>query len=189
MPPRPKRIEDRPEANGSNEEDAVSPGKGLSALAKAGPWRGDPRIAKLITWLDDGITVPGTKLRIGLDPIIGLFLPEIGDVLSGLISAAILLSAWREKLPTAALARMVFHIGVDAVVGAIPVVGDLFDFVYKANRKNAEILEKYRDTRDHKPSAVDHAILAFGILFTVGIVLLPLAVTIFVARAIFVRGW
>ena len=109
---------------------AVSGGSGVARA------RG---IARL---LDDLIRIPGTKIGIGLDPIIGL-IPGLGDVIGGAMSGYILLIAAREGVPTSVLVRMLGNIAIDSLVGVVPVLGDLFDVGMKANRRNVDLLERY----------------------------------------------
>jgi hypothetical protein len=92
--------------------------------------------------MDDQFTIPGTKVRIGWDPIIG-FLPVIGDLMTSGVSLVIVHHAWRLGAPSTMLMRMVRNIGVDVVVGCIPFFGDAFDFAWKANRKNVDLLESH----------------------------------------------
>lgn len=90
--------------------------------------------------LDDGIPVPGTRFRVGLDPVFGL-VPGFGDALGALLGAAILVEAARRGLPRSVLLRMVLNIAADAGIGTVPVLGDVFDALWKANRKNLALLE------------------------------------------------
>jgi hypothetical protein len=105
----------------------------------------EERLAQ-VRWLarlmDDNFRVPGTPLRFGWDSVLGLF-PGLGDVLTGAISLLIVHHAWQTGASKLTLARMLGNVGVDFVVGAIPFLGDLFDFVWKANRKNARLLEQH----------------------------------------------
>lgn len=94
--------------------------------------------------LDSAIPIPGTKLRVGLDPILGLVLPAAGDVLAGFVSLGVLFLALQYRVPAPVLGRMVFNVAVDAAVGGIPVVGDAFDFVWKANERNFDLLMRHR---------------------------------------------
>ncbi|WP_267639465.1 DUF4112 domain-containing protein [Haloarchaeobius amylolyticus] len=91
--------------------------------------------------LDDAIRVPGTNIRIGLDPIVGL-LPGVGDAASAAVSLYIVAEAYRAGVPKTTLVRMLANVGIDASVGAIPIVGDAFDAVWKGNRKNVELLKR-----------------------------------------------
>lgn len=91
--------------------------------------------------LDNAIAIPGTRFRIGLDPIIGL-IPGAGDFV-GTASAYIVIEAARLGLPKSAVGQMVFNILLESVVGAVPVVGEEFDFAWKANLKNIELLETH----------------------------------------------
>jgi hypothetical protein len=103
----------------------------------------------LASLMDDRFAVPGTKLRFGWDSILGLF-PGLGDVLTSLISLLIVHHAWQTGASRFTIARMVGNVGIDFLVGAIPFVGDLFDFAFKANRRNARLLERHLKTRNDK---------------------------------------
>jgi hypothetical protein len=100
---------------------------------------------RLMKWLPpDGrpLPHPGTPLRFGWDSVLGLF-PGLGDVLTSALSLLIVHHAWQTGASKLTLARMLGNVGLDFVVGAIPFLGDLFDFVWKANRKNARLLEQH----------------------------------------------
>jgi hypothetical protein len=97
------------------------------------------RLEWLARFLDDAIWVPGTRYTIGWDGIIGL-VPGIGDVLTTLTSAYILWEAHRLGVSTRTLGRMLANIGIDLVAGAVPVLGDLFDLGWMANRRNLKLL-------------------------------------------------
>lgn len=94
--------------------------------------------------LDEAIRIPGTNVRIGLDAILGL-IPGGGDVAGGLFSAIIMLQAARMGAPAAVLARMLGNVVIDTAIGSIPLLGDLFDFAWRANSKNVRLLESWRD--------------------------------------------
>jgi len=97
---------------------------------------------RLVTLLDDGIRIPGTRFGIGLDPILGALLPVAGDAITSAGSASLLLLALRERVPAVVLLRMVMNIGVDTLLGSVPIVGDVFDAFYRSNRKNLELVER-----------------------------------------------
>ena len=103
---------------------------------------GVTRARALARLLDDLIRVPGTKVGVGLDPLIGL-IPGLGDVIGGAMSGYILLVAAKEGVPTSVLIRMLGNVALDSLVGVIPVLGDLFDFGVKSNRRNIDLLERY----------------------------------------------
>ena len=92
-------------------------------------------------WLDDGIKLPWIPLRVGLDSIIGL-VPGIGDAAGAILGAWILVEAARLRASRATLVRIFYNIAVDAVVGTIPLLGDIFDVVWKANLRNVALLER-----------------------------------------------
>jgi len=97
------------------------------------------RIAKL---MDSQIRVPVIGLRIGADAIIGL-VPGVGDIVSGAIGAYLIYEAQRLGIPRSAVLRMVANIAFDTAIGAIPVAGDIWDFFFRANDRNMQILARH----------------------------------------------
>jgi uncharacterized protein DUF4112 len=96
-----------------------------------------------IAWLLDGtFRVPGTSFRFGLDPIIGL-VPAAGDLVSGAVGFYLIARAVQFGLPRIVVARMVANTVLDLVVGAVPLLGDLFDFAYRSNARNMQLFEEY----------------------------------------------
>jgi len=129
---------------------------------------GDPTdifIERLAWLLDDWIPVGGGH-SIGLDPLIGL-VPGLGDVVSGLLSAVIIVKASQSGIPRSTVVRMVMNVAIDTVLGAIPVAGDFFDATFKANRRNVELYRLAR-TGAHRTT--------HDVLFLTGIVLLLLLI-------------
>lgn len=102
-------------------------------------------VRRLAWLLDDIIRIPGTNLRFGLDPLFGL-LPGGGDIAGGMLSGYIILAAWRAGAPPAVIVRMGTNVMLDVIVGTVPLLGDLFDAGWKANRRNAQLLEQYVET-------------------------------------------
>jgi hypothetical protein len=98
------------------------------------------RVRQLAKLLDESITIPGLNKKIGLDPIIGM-IPGGGDTLTMLFSAYIVVESARLGIPRATLGQMVLNILIDAVAGTVPVVGDLFDVVTKANMRNIKLMD------------------------------------------------
>jgi len=103
----------------------------------------EPLFRWLALIMDEFLRVPGTKFRIGLDPIIGL-LPGLGDTASAITSALALIYAARSGLPKVVLARMAANILINELVGIIPGVGDAFSFWFKSNKRNYELLQRHR---------------------------------------------
>lgn len=100
------------------------------------------RLDRLARLLDERFVIPGTGWRMGLDDVIGL-IPGIGDVVTGGMALYILLQARRLRLPRHLQARMLANIGIDALVGSVPVLGDVFDIAFKANRRNLDLLRRH----------------------------------------------
>jgi hypothetical protein len=115
------------------------------------------RIRRLSRLMDTAIGIPGTKFRIGLDPIMGL-IPGAGDVVSTAFSAYIIYLATRFGLPKEDLGKMIFNIGLEAVVGAVPLIGDLFDAYYKSNIRNLAILEQHLQATQPEIEELDSAL-------------------------------
>lgn len=103
------------------------------------------KLDKLAWWLDSSIRIPGTGWRIGLDGIIGL-VPGIGDLTAGALSGYILLQALRMGVAPMVIGRMVINILLESVVGIVPVIGDIFDFAFKANQRNVRLMQAYLDS-------------------------------------------
>lgn len=101
-------------------------------------------IEALARWLDTRWTIPGTNWRFGLDSVIGL-VPGVGDGITALLGGYIILRARELGAPPFLLARMAANLGVDAVLGAIPLVGDVFDFAFKSHAKNLRLLQRHLD--------------------------------------------
>ena len=103
----------------------------------------DPHLERITDLMDRAIRIPGTNLRIGLDPILGLVLPQVGDAIGAVVSAYVILASLRYGPPKGIIARMVFNLGVDYLMGSIPLIGDLTDFAWKANDRNIALLKKH----------------------------------------------
>ena len=99
------------------------------------------RLERLSWLLDSAIRLPG-GFRVGVDGIIGL-VPGIGDLVGAGLSSYIILEAARMKLPTGVLIRMGLNVLLELGIGIIPLFGDLFDFAFKANRRNVSLMRDY----------------------------------------------
>ncbi|MGF1588022.1 MAG: DUF4112 domain-containing protein [Pleurocapsa sp.] len=100
------------------------------------------KIRRMANLLDTAIGIPGTKFRIGLDPILGL-IPGGGDLITAGMSAYLVFLATRFGLEKPEIAKMVKNIMLETTIGFIPIAGDLFDAYFKANIRNLEILERH----------------------------------------------
>ena len=146
----------------------------------------DPRQAlePLFRWIallmDNLIRVPGTKFRIGIDPLIGL-IPGIGDTGSALVSAIALIQAARGGLPKIILARMATNILLNELIGIVPVVGDAFSFWFKSNARNHQLIKQF--TGGRRKAGRSDWIFVFGILLAVGaLVSAGIVVSLFVLQ-------
>lgn len=101
----------------------------------------DRHLERLVWLMDDGFRVPVLGWRLGLDPLLGL-IPGLGDTGTALVSLYILVAAVRYRVPKVTLLRMGLNIGIDYVVGSLPLVGDVADAWWKSNRMNLNLLRK-----------------------------------------------
>lgn len=157
-----------------NPEPEIIPPRG----ARAGAQIDDRLLAALARLLDDAWTIPGTRIRFGLDPIIGL-IPVLGDVVTGLFSFLIVFAAWQRGLPRVTILRMMVNIAIDDLVGAIPLVGDAFDVIWKSNRMNLELLQREQFGRRARNLLVDGLFLLAIALAALALIAAPFALVWF----------
>ena len=124
--------------------------------------------------LDQRFRIPGTTIRIGLDPLIGL-IPGIGDLLSNATGSLILIVAAQLGVPKIAIARMGMNVAINTVIGAIPLFGDLFSVWFRSNVRNVELLERALGRQTRRAVFSDwHFVFAWviGLVLLVGGMLL-----------------
>ncbi|HZI40060.1 MAG TPA: DUF4112 domain-containing protein [Gemmatimonadaceae bacterium] len=138
------------------------------------------RVRAVAVLLDDAIRVPGTSLRFGVDPIVGM-IPGLGDLLGGAASAYIILEAARAGAPASVLLRMTMNVGIDTLVGAVPLVGDLFDFAWKSNSRNAELLARHVEApAQTRRSSIALVVLLLALL--AGLAIGAAALTVYIVK-------
>jgi hypothetical protein len=126
---------------------------------------------------DSGFSVPGTSIRYGLDPILGL-VPVLGDFVSPLFTIGVLWQARDLGIPRVVQLRMIFNVAIDALLGIVPLAGDLFDVAWKANDMNVALLERHA-YEEQRPASGDW-------LFVGGMMLLLLVIAV---APFFLFGW
>ena len=99
------------------------------------------RLKLLSKRLDNNFTIPGTKAKIGLDPIMGA-IPIIGDLIGALLSTYIMYSGIKMGVPRSVIAQMATNIALDFTIGWIPIIGDIFDIIWKSNKRNVKLIEE-----------------------------------------------
>ncbi len=139
-------------------------------------------LENLSHYLDGFFRIPGTGWRFGLDAVIGL-VPNVGDTLTSFASFYILLAGVRYGVPKITLLRMAFNIGLDYVVGTVPFIGDAFDFFWKSNKQNLDLI-RTRGTGKGKGTTSDY-IFVFGIIgFLILLLIASILVSVYVIWAI-----
>lgn len=135
--------------------------------------------ARRLAWLlDDLVRIPGTNIRVGIDPLLGL-LPGGGDVAGGLASAYTIVAASRLGAPPSVILRMAGNVALDLLLGAVPLLGDLFDVGWKANRRNVALLERFVGTPQpvRRQSRLLLALVLIALaLMLVGVIALSVAI-------------
>jgi hypothetical protein len=139
-------------------------------------------LRKFVSLLDSAFVVPGTRYRVGLDPVFGL-LPGIGDLVSPLFAIGILWQAHDLRIPRVVQLRMIFNVAIDSLLGALPFVGDLFDFVWKANEKNMVLLEHHA-TQERRAATGDWLFVTVSTLAVAMIAAIPFLVVAWIVAAI-----
>jgi len=163
MPTTPAPTAHAPQIRGSSELDRAA---GVRALARL---------------LDSAVGIPGTKLRFGVDALIGL-VPGLGDMAGAALSGYIVLASARLGAPTPVLVRMILNVAIDAVVGSVPLLGDLFDVGWRANTRNTTLLDRHLEA----PGATRTG--SIGVMIGVVAVLVLLAVGAFALTIAVLKG-
>jgi hypothetical protein len=129
------------------------------------------RIGRVTHALDELIAVPGTPVRVGLDPVIGL-IPVVGDAVAALVGVWVIAEAARFGIPRLVLGRMAVNLVVDLAIGAIPLLGDIFDFAFRSNSANLELFRRHAldpgaSTRGQQTFFVGLLLLLVGIAWLI----------------------
>lgn len=149
---------------------------------------GSPRSSGLDRSTEDPQIVMAERIarwtdRAMLDPIAGFFVPGLGDVVGAGIGLFIVTVAVQKKLPAVVVARMLVNLGIDTAVGMIPLVGDLFDFAFRANQKNVALLRARHAGGRGRPG--DWLMVVGAALFLLAALALPIVLLVLFFRAVF----
>jgi hypothetical protein len=127
------------------------------------------RIGRVTHVLDELVSVPGTPIKVGLDPVIGV-IPIAGDALAALVGVWVILEASRFGIPRVVLGRMVANLVVDLGIGAIPLIGDAYDLFFRSNSRNLELFRRHAldpgaSTRGEQSFFIGLVVLAIGLMW------------------------
>ena len=140
-------------------------------------------LENLSRYLDGLFRIPGTGWRFGLDALIGL-IPNVGDTLTSFASFYILIAGVRYGVPKITLLRMAFNIGLDYLVGTIPFIGDAFDFIWKANKQNMDLIRSRATGKD--VATTGDYIFVFGVIGVLILILISsILISLYIIGAIF----
>lgn len=140
------------------------------------------QLRRLSYLLDSAFRIPGTNIRFGWDPIVGL-IPGIGDLSSPLFAGLLLVQALHMRVPRVVMGRMLINAGVDAMLGFVPVLGNIVDIGWKANARNMALLERHAE-----PGVAPHradVLFVYGVLILlVFIAMLPVLVLLWLVSLV-----
>jgi hypothetical protein len=141
----------------------------------------------LSTYLDGLFRVPGTGWKFGLDSLIGL-IPNVGDMATSLASFYILIAGVRYGVPKITLLRMAFNIGLDYVIGSIPFIGDAFDFFWKSNKQNMDLIRE-RATGKNVGTTSDYLFVGLIIFGLIALLIGSILVSLYILSLFFREIW
>lgn len=160
---------------------SVDPEGRVESVEEPGVRETRARLQQLAWLLDSSIPLPGTRFTIGIDALIGLF-PFLGDLAGVLLSSYILGEAARLGAPKSVLVRMGLNVGMEGLVGIVPLAGDVFDAAFKANQRNVRLLDAWLDD----PKKTTRSSRAFGILLILAVALFLLGL---IALSVLLVRW
>lgn len=128
--------------------------------------------------LDNAFRIPGTRIRFGLDAVIGL-VPGVGDLSAPVFAAVILVTGFKLRLPAIVQARMVVNATIDMVLGLVPLLGDLADIAWKANLRNLALLERHAQP-GVPPSRNDYVFVIVSVIALAFVALAPIVLLAYV---------
>jgi hypothetical protein len=132
------------------------------------------RLRRLSERLDETFTIPGTNYKIGIDPLIGA-IPIIGDLIGAILSTYIIYSGIKMGASPKVVRKMVTNIVIEFIIGSAPLIGDVFDFFWKANKKNVELIEEIKHL-DEETNKLNYLIIAALAIALTGLVLAIIAI-------------
>ena len=132
-------------------------------------------LRKFAYFMDEAVPIPGTRRRVGLDAGLSL-IPGVGEAIGAFLSAWIIFGALRHRVPGTRVARMVFYVLIDTVLGSVPVVGTIFDWLFEENVMNINALLLYRDRT--RPPRTTGAILGVAVAISIVITIVAVLVVI-----------
>ncbi|MDB6154759.1 MAG: conserved rane protein of unknown function [Chthoniobacteraceae bacterium] len=143
----------------------------------------DPLIALVARLMDSVFTLPGTKIRFGLDPLIGL-IPGVGDTASAVVSMLLIFQSARYGMPRIVLARMALNVLLNTIFGSVPVIGDFFSLWFKSNNMNYALLRKHAGQR-RTASSTDWLFVIGLLALLLGAVVLVIIGAVTLIRSLF----
>lgn len=145
----------------------------------AGIVAGAERVART---LDRLVGLPGRDAGIGLDAILGFFLPFVGDLGTGLASLYVIVAAIRARVPPVVIARMLLNIGLDELIGWVPILGDIGDIFFQSNLRNLKLLREHAGGT--RSTTGQWLVVGGALVLVLGLIALPMVLV-----TLAVSGW
>ncbi|MFY0674382.1 MAG: DUF4112 domain-containing protein [Bacteroidia bacterium] len=136
-------------------------------------------IEKVTHFLDSQFRIPGTDVRVGIDPIIGFFIPILGDIISYIMSALLVFYMIKNGASGKVVMKILVNLLIDLLIGGVPMVGQIGDFFYKANERNLKLYKEYLNEGKHEGSALPYILAIVFILILIPIIFLVVFVKLF----------
>ena len=127
------------------------------------------RLKLLSERLDNSIKIPGTNQKIGIDAIVGI-IPILGDFIGAIFSTYILYSGIKMGVSSKIVKKMATNIAIEFIIGSIPIIGDIFDALWKANKRNVELIEE-ATLENQEKYRLNYLIMASLIIIILGLIL------------------
>ncbi|MGB9032455.1 MAG: DUF4112 domain-containing protein [Acidobacteriaceae bacterium] len=157
---------------------APASGPALTLRKRAERWFSDENLDFFAHLLDDFFRIPGTRIRLGLDGLIGL-IPGLGDVIAGIASFVLVFAAWIRGVPYVTLIRMMVNLAIEVLIGSIPLFGDVFDIAWKANRRNYRLMMRHLH-QPHQHTWKDYVFLFSLLAAVLAILATPIIVLLLI---------
>ncbi len=148
-----------------------------SKAASAQPSAAIPSWAEhLAHWLDRAFVIPGTRIAVGFDALLGFVAPGAGDAVGALATLALFYLGFQLRVPKVILLKMLLNVALDAVIGAVPFLGDLFDVGFRAAERNLALIRRYGGNTRAAPGFSDYLVIAVAVVMVLALLMLPIAI-------------
>lgn len=130
----------------------------------------------LVHWLDRAFVIPGTRIPVGFDALLGFVAPGAGDAVGALATLALFYLGFKLRVPKIILLKMLFNVAVDALIGVVPLVGDAFDVGFRAAERNLALIRRHGGSTPTPAGIADYLVVGVAAICVLALLMLPIAV-------------